>query len=163
MSSNDEEVDRAFKNISRMLEIHGLDRHIQAVVFKTADRFFFEAHPTILPALSHAVARGEFHSSPSSGGPHNMVYQLFEGNFGPQRTWRSVERPSLQVTITEIREDMRRWVGDADIDLANPLMDVLGFFTHLVEVIMPGKTSHKGLEKTIARKYDQWARRKENV
>jgi hypothetical protein len=54
---------------------------------------------------------------------------------------------------------MKRWVGDADIDLGNPVMDVVGFLTHLVEVVIPGKTSHKKLEKTISRRYEEWQAR----
>ena len=88
-----------------------------------------------------------------------MVYQLWDGPWGKQRSFRANDRPYLQVTLSEVRSTHRRWVGDADIDLGNPLMDVVGFFTHLVELIVPGKTDHRALEPKIAKKYEDWKAR----
>lgn len=93
-----------------------------------------------------------------------MVFSLYAGTWGKMRSWRSTDRPSLQITITELRTSTRRWVGDADIDLGNPVLDVLGFLTHVIEILVPGKTSHRKLEGTIAKRYDAWtARQKENA
>ena len=160
----DPEAERAFRNIFRMVQMNDLEDHIMMTSLKTADRFFFEASGTLIPALVNACARGLFVETPASGGPHNMVFTLYTGTWGKMRSWRSTDRPSLQMTVTELRTSTRRWVGDADIDLGNPLLDVLGFFTHLVELIVPGKTSHRKLEGAISKRYDSWlARQKENA
>jgi hypothetical protein len=160
----DPEAYRALKNIWYMLEVHDLTVHILQTGLRTADRFFFEATGTMQAALTHSVARGEFAETRGNGGPHNMVYSLYSGNWGKMRSWRSLTKPSLQVTLSELRTAQRRWVGDADIDLGNPVMDVVGFFTHLIELVVPGKTSHRKLEGTVAKIHDDWlARQEENA
>jgi hypothetical protein len=160
----DPDAELAFSNIHRMMEMYALDRHILSIRLMTADRFFFEASGTMPPALTHLEARGLFAETLPSGGPHNLVYQLWSGKWGKRRSFRAHDRPSLQVTLTEFHDNRRRWVGDADLDLGNPVMDVVGFFTHLVELIVPGKTSHRKLEKQIAKRYESWkTRQKENA
>jgi hypothetical protein len=157
--------EQAFRNIWRMLETHRLTDHIISTNLQTADRFFFEADGTMSAVLTQGVMDGRFREVRPSGGPHNMVYSLFAGTWGKMRSWRSLSKPSLQVTLTEVRVSQRRWVGDADIDLGNPVMDVVGFMTHAAEVILPGKTSHRKLEKTVTRIHENWVARhkKENT
>jgi hypothetical protein len=156
--------EQAFRNIWRMLETHGLTDHIISTNLRTADRFFFEADGTMSAVLTHGVSEGRFREVRPRGGPHNMIYSLFAGTWGRMRSWRSLSRPSLQVTLTEVRMSQRRWVGDADIDLGNPVMDVVGFMTHIAEVIVPGKTSHRKLEKIVTRIHHEWeARQKEKT
>lgn len=154
MTVVDPKAELAFKNISRMMEIHGLSGYLREIRLKTADRFFFRASL----AIQAEMLKRRFRSSKSSGGPHRMVYQVFrevEG-WGSQYSFRSMERPSLQVTIAF---SGGFFYGDADLDLGNPLMDVVGFVTHGVELLIPGKTSHEKLERKVSRRFEEWKSR----
>jgi len=164
----------AFQNITHMLQMEGLWNHLISIDFVTADRIFFTATTGLYAGLVYRVyAKPKtWTESPSSGGPHDMVYQVYNGldpkKWGKRTSFRQLKRPSLQITLTEHGHSYR---GDADVDLGNPMMDLVGFFTHLFEVIVPGKTDHQKLERKITARYVAWLKeqterkmeRKENV
>lgn len=156
----DDTAEVAFRNIWKRMLIQGLAGYVEEIRLKTADRFFFRAKPEIMIELAQRASAGTWSSGPSSGGPHRMVYSVFPGpkpgDWSDAISYRSFERPSLQLTL----QRRRNWVyGDADLDLGNPVMDLVGFFVHLVEVIVPGKTNHRKLEAKIQREYEEWLNR----
>lgn len=152
-------ADLAYENIRKKLEIHGLYRFINKISLKLEDRFFFVANSgnSLEVALRSAGMKREW----SSGGPHKQIYSLHPKIAliqHPMYSWREQKRPSLQVTT--VMDSRGVIYGDADIDLSSPFMDVVGFFTHLMEVIVPGKTDHKKLAKRVDKEYEKWLKRR---
>ena len=74
-----------------------------------------------------------------------------------RKSYRESKRPSLQVVVGQ-GTDLLLY-GDADIDLSSPSMDVVGFFTHLFEVLTPGPTNHRQLQKRVDKEYREWEER----
>lgn len=154
----------ALQNIRRMMEMRQLWHHVHEVRLVTADRVFFEAGHTLAQALDVATAHGIFSKGPSSGGPHRLVRQIYPEypRWEEAVSWRLNKRPSLQVTLTRAHSVTWRTFGDADIDLSGP-MDVWGALVHLLEVLVPGKTSHRKLEARISREYEAWSNERKAV
>lgn len=139
-------------NIKRKMVMAHLDWRLIKPRLVTADRVFFETDFELVVDLTN----GNFERGLSSGGPHKMVYSLFEdvpGVWGTLTSFREKARPSLQVTLANKGE---RIFGDADIDLSNPFYDVWGAIVHAIEVFIPGKTDHVKLEPKIAAEYEKW-------
>lgn len=116
------------------------------------DRIFFTANPGMSQQLHHLSARGRLLKDRISK-RHNDIYSVF---LLPRhlelRSYREVSRPSLQVVFT-IYDCIL--YGEADIDLANPLMDLWGMIVHLVELIIPGKTDHEKVARLMRKQgYD---------
>jgi hypothetical protein len=150
----------ALKNIRRRMEMHGIWRYVKEIPLVTADRIFFSAGLKLLSALRVREAAHQFVKTPPSGGPHNMIYSLYskKRQWNQRYSFRSLERPSLQVTLTE---SGGYYYGDADLDLGNPAMDLLGAVVHFFEILTPGKTDHRKIEEKIAREYAEWLEKEE--
>lgn len=72
--------------------------------------------------------------------------ELYLQNF---RTFREKKRPSLQICLM----DFEKWgrVGELDIDLSSPFLDVWGSIVHLMEILVPGKTDHRKVRRKLRR------------
>lgn len=129
------------------------------VRLRDVDRFYFAGGSQI----AEIVSRGCWQSGAASAS-HDRIYQVFRPEIQEQmrtlklvrvprlRTAREADRPSLQVTWVQLGEII---YGDMDIDLSSPLMDVVGFFTHLLEILVPGPTDHMKLAKRLRKEgYD---------
>ena len=58
----------------------------------------------------------------------------------------------MQAVIAHVPQDAGRNVyADLDIDLGNPLQDVVGFVVHVGELIDPGRTDHLGLRAKLGK------------
>lgn len=155
----------AFTNINRKMEMLGLAHFVVEVLAKTHDRFFFRAIDGLRYRLDAMVARDFMSVGFQSGGPHDMIFDLLRTSTLARRngivelkerlSYRENARPSLQVVLGKGSDGY--WYGDADLDLSSPTMDLIGFFTHLAEVIMPGATNHANLQKKIAKQYERWS------
>ena len=150
----DEEV--ASDNIRKKLEILGLWKFISRVSVRTHDRIFFRADPSMRTRLNLLVIKGSMQQGHSSGGPHDMVFGIYPDMLPleQRKSYREAKRPSLQVVVGKGTDGSL--YGDADIDLSSPSMDVVGFFTHLFEVLTPGATNHKQLKKKVDKEYEKW-------
>lgn len=164
-----ERQELAFSNIRRKMEMLGLAHFVAEVLAKTHDRFFFRARGGGLPhmrsTLDALVDQDLMSVGFQSGGPHDMIFDLLRTSTLARRngivelkerlSYRENARPSLQVVLGKGSDGC--WYGDADLDLSSPTMDLIGFFTHLAEVIMPGATNHANLQKKIAKQYKRWS------
>lgn len=156
----------AFRNITRKMEMLGLNTAVVEILAKTHDRFFFRAHVGIKHRLSELLALDVMSEGHQSGGPHDMIFDLLRSTTLSRRegrpdlihrkSYREHARPSLQIVIG--RGSDGDYYGDADIDLASPVSDVIGFITHMFEVLTPGATNHLNLKKGIDRDYESWKR-----
>lgn len=120
-------------------------------------------HRTVHLRLKNLVEQGRLIKTPVSGGPHDLVFQLFRSSLpfrdGSRRAYREPipkirwRRPSLQLVIGQGQDGC--YYGDADIDLAPPV-DVLGGIIHFFEILVPGKTDHRKLAKVVHKEYSKW-------
>jgi hypothetical protein len=66
-------------------------------------------------------------------------------------SFRGEGRPSLQAVIAVPPPDLPHAYVDFDLDLGNPLQDVLGFVVHVGELLDGRPTNHLDLRKTLAK------------
>ena len=67
------------------------------------------------------------------------------------RSFRGEGRPSLQVVIAESPAGLGHTYAEFDLDLGNPLQDVVGFVVHMGELLDSTITNHLDLRKTLAK------------
>lgn len=93
--------------------------------------------------------------SPKSAGHRRLLERIkkFEGQVEDYqlRSFRQEGRNSMQAVIAIPPEPSRNYYADLDIDLGNPLQDVVGFVVHLGELINPGKTDHLALHEKLSK------------
>lgn len=73
--------------------------------------------------------------------------------FSPDRllSFRGEKSPSLQAVVAEAPAGYAFTFADIDLDLANPLQDVVGFVVHMGELIGGDPTNHLDLRKKLAK------------
>lgn len=138
----------AFDNIVAKARSYELWHHVQHVQLNLVDRIFFRAKASLADAINELVADGSFQSSFASSS-HRKIRDVFPAvpAHNPLRSFRELKRPSLQIVYAEDYD--AALACEMDIDLANPKMDVVGFFVHLAEVLRPGKTDHRGIRRAL--------------
>ena len=67
------------------------------------------------------------------------------------RSFRNEGRPSLQVVIAEPPAGLGHTYAEFDLDLRNPLQDVVGFVVHMGELLNSTVTNHLDLRRTLAK------------
>ena len=70
--------------------------------------------------------------------------------FGGLLSFRGEGRPSLQTVIATPPADLPYSYAEFDLDLANPLQDVVGFVGHMGELLDGRSTNHLDLRKDLA-------------
>ena len=137
--------ERAFANIEAKLHSLEIFKHFRTFPVLLPDRCVYAG----TKGLEHALEEHPDFNEDGivSGGPHRVVYDYFKlDRDRKMRSFRELKRPSLQITLVRVGNYV---YGDIDIDLSSPSMDVVGFFTHLVEVLVPGPTNHYQLAKKM--------------
>ena len=133
-----------------------LIEHIRSVIFADVDRIYCEVDADLyrrLENLSDRTRRNVFfdEGKPHSG-THKRLLQFATGKSGYKlRSFRQEGRPSMQLTVACPEDASERFYADADLDLGNPLQDLVGFAIHMGEVAMPGRTDHFKLRKRLMR------------
>lgn len=93
--------------------------------------------------------------SPKSAGHRRLLDRIkrFEGQVEDYelRSFRQEGKNSMQTVIAIPPDPTRNFYADLDIDLGNPLQDVVGFVIHLGELINPGKTDHLALREKLGK------------
>jgi hypothetical protein len=64
-------------------------------------------------------------------------------------SFRGEGKPSLQAVIAMPPPDLPHTYVDFDLDLGNPLQDLLGFVVHMGELLSGKPTNHLDLRKTL--------------
>ena len=73
--------------------------------------------------------------------------------FSPDRllSFRGEKSPSLQAVVAEPPAGYAFTFADIDLDLGNPLQDVVGFIVHMGELVGGNPTNHLDLRKKLAK------------
>ena len=112
-----------------------LQKRVQALVKDPKKPFFAEGRPT---APIHLELLNEI---PLDERP------LFQNLL----SFRAEGRPSMQMVIAEPATGLPHTYAEFDLDLANPLQDLVGFVFHAIEVSAGKETSHMDLRKALAK------------
>ncbi len=110
---------------------------------------------TRLDALARDPTKPFFdEGSPASAGHRRLLERIsrFEDNTDQYRlrSFRQEGKNSMQAVVAVPTDDpTRNHYADLDIDLGNPLQDVVGFVIHMGELINPGKTDHLALREKL--------------
>jgi hypothetical protein len=71
--------------------------------------------------------------------------------FGGLTSFRAEGKPSMQIVVAIPPADLPHTYADIDLDLGNPLQDVIGFFVHLGELLDGKPTNHLDLRKPLGK------------
>jgi len=74
-----------------------------------------------------------------------------KARFTTLSSFRGEGRPSMQVVVAIPPPDLPHTYAEFDIDLGNPLQDVLGFFVHMGELLDGKPTNHLDMRKVLAK------------
>ena len=142
-----------------------LIRSVREVAYAESDRVYLRVDEDFHPKLMLQVAdTPPGRSFLSEGRPKAPIHYAFPERLLHRRldarqrkalglsSFRERARPALQV-ITFRRGDVGTPdYAELDIDLGNPLLDVLGFVTHLGELAAPGRTDHFDMHRRLSRR-----------
>lgn len=134
-----------------------LINHLQHIFFADVDRVYGRVDRdffTRLDELARDPQKPFFdEGSPKSAGHRRLLDRIarFEGQVETYRlvSYRQEGKNSMQAVIAIPSDPSRNFYADLDIDLGNPLQDVVGFVIHLGELINPGKTDHLALRAQL--------------
>ena len=106
------------------------------------------------PFYAEGTPRAPVHGLLLSGLPEPPEVRA---RFTELRSFRGEGKPSMQAVIAVPPSNLSYTYAEFDLDLGNPLQDVLGFFVHMGELLDGKPTNHldlrKGLAKTKAREF----------
>jgi hypothetical protein len=71
--------------------------------------------------------------------------------FGDLQSFRGEGKPSMQVVIAVPPADLSHTYAEFDLDLGNPLQDIVGFVVHMGELLDGKPTNHLDLRKQLAK------------
>ena len=137
-----------------------LVRQVQHVFFADVDRAYMRVDRdffTRIEALARDPQKPFYEEgSPKSASHRRLLDRIssFEGDIDQYKlvSFRQEGGNSMQAVIAHVPQDAGRNVyADLDIDLGNPLQDVVGFVVHVGELIDPGRTDHLGLRAKLGK------------
>ena len=133
--------------------------NVQHVFFADVDRAYARVDREFFTRID-ALARDPKKPFFAEGSPKSAVHRQlldriarFEGDVDKYRleSFRQEGKNSMQAVVAILPDPSRNFYADLDIDLGNPLQDVVGLFIHLGELIDPGKTDHLALRAKLAK------------
>ncbi len=138
----------------------GLVHHVFAVandrIYARVDRAFLET----LETLADDETKPFFEEGEPHAPIHQRLFALMDeppaviAQFGGLRSFRSEAKsgtPSMQAVVAVAPPALPYTYAEFDLDLGNPLQDVLGFFVHLGELLDGKATNHLDLWKPLHR------------
>ena len=124
------------------------------------DRIYAKVDRTLLDTLNALVldpkkpffAEGKPHA-PIHGRLLSAIPEPVEvrARFRDLLSFRGEGKPSMQVVIAVPPPDLPHTYADFDLDLGNPLQDVLGFVVHVGELLDGKPTNHLDMRKRLAK------------
>ena len=137
-----------------------LIRHVQHIFFADVDRVYArvdrDLHPRLIALSEQSPKAFVKEGSPRSAGHRRLLDRvaLVEGG-GVEYDLRSFRQAStknsMQVVVAVPKDPTRNHYADLDIDLGNPLSDLVGFVIHMGELINPGRTNHLDLREKLGK------------
>lgn len=124
---------------------------IRFIFFADVDRVYVNADPTIFQELIT-----QFRVDPVVERSHYRLQRILQqklpnAQFSKPVSFRQIANPSLQVVFWGVISNDEKYAFlDLDIDWGSPQTDVYGLFTHIGEIIIPGKTDHFKLRQKLA-------------
>jgi hypothetical protein len=74
-----------------------------------------------------------------------------KARFKDLTSFRAEGKPSMQVVIAVPPADLPHTYAELDLDLGNPLQDIVGFFVHMGELLDGKPTNHLDMRKSLAK------------
>jgi hypothetical protein len=97
----------------------------------------------------------------AEGTPHSAVHGRLlselpeppdiKALFGDLQSFRAEGSPSLQAVVVVPPANLPHTYAEFDLDLGNPLQDVVGFFVHMGELLDGKPTNHLDMRKDLAK------------
>lgn len=134
-------------------------RNVHHIFFADVDRVYARVDRELfvrLETLARDSSKPFFdEGSPASAGHRRLLERIssFEANTDQYRlrSFRQEGRNSMQAVVAVPADPTRHHYADLDIDLGNPLQDVVGFVIHMGELLDPGKTDHLALREKLGK------------
>jgi hypothetical protein len=139
---------------------HPLIKEIVEIFKVGTERVYARVTPGFYETLQ-ALARNPKHPFYYEGRPTAPIHQLLLGAAKVSKTTHTLEsfrqegKTCMQAVIAVPKEPHGPYFADLDIDLGNPLQDVIGFITHIAE-LGGGPTDHLDLRTKLD--HDDFAR-----
>jgi hypothetical protein len=136
--------------------------HVRSVFWVSNDRIYTRVDRTLRPTLE-ALASDPARPFYREGQPHARIHlRLLDhlpeptevrAHFTPTGlvSFRGEGRPSLQAVVAEPPPGLPYTYAEFDLDLGNALQDVVGFVTHLGELVDGKPTNHLDLRRDLVR------------
>jgi hypothetical protein len=100
------------------------------------------------PFYSEGAPRAQIHGRLLSGLPEPPEVKA---RFTALASFRGEGKPSMQAVVAIPPPDLPHTYAEFDLDLGNPLQDVLGFFVHMGELLDGKPTNHLDMRKVLAK------------
>ncbi len=132
------------------------------VLFAATDRIYARVEPAFLARLRKLAAdpnKSFYEEGEPKGGVHaQLLNRIVDDRRVRPDTYRLLSfraegAPSLQAVVAFPQDgvDGAYHYSDLDLDLGNPLQDIVGFLIHMGELLNPDRTDHFNLRKKLAK------------
>jgi hypothetical protein len=133
---------------------------VDQVFVVSNDRIYAKVDRRLLGALE-SLADDPKKPFYAEGEPHAAIHRKLLDSmpetsdvrmrFGKLCSFRAEGAPSMQVVVATPPLDLQHTYAEFDLDLGNPLQDMVGFFVHMGELLDGKPTNHLDLRKKLAR------------
>jgi len=133
---------------------------VRDVFYVGNDRMYAKVDRALFDSLQ-ALSKDPKQPFYEEGKPHDPIHMRMLSAIDEPReikdlfkdlvSFRGEGKPSMQVVIAVPPADLQHTYAEFDIDLGNPLQDVLGFFVHMGELLDGKPTNHLDMRKVLAK------------
>jgi hypothetical protein len=133
---------------------------VNEIFFVGNDRMYAKVDRALLATL-HALSADPTRPFYLEGTPHAAVHGRLltampestevKARFKDLTSFRAEGKPSMQVVVAVPPADLAHTYAEFDLDLGNPLQDIVGFFVHMGELLDGKPTNHLDLRKPLAK------------
>ncbi|HYN09864.1 MAG TPA: hypothetical protein VES67_20945 [Vicinamibacterales bacterium] len=133
---------------------------VHEVFFVSNDRVYAKVDRGFLDTLQ-GLADDPTRPFYAEGTPHSEVHGRLltalpespdtRARFGGLKSFRAEGKPSLQAVVVVPPADLPHTYAEFDLDLGNPLQDIVGFFVHMGELLDGKPTNHLDMRKDLVK------------
>ena len=133
---------------------------VDQVFLVSNDRIYTKVDRRLL-ALLQELADDPARPFFAEGKPHASIHGRLltemperpdvKARFTDLTSFRSEGQPSMQVVVAVPPADLAHTYAEMDLDLGNPLQDLVGFFVHMGELLDGKPTNHLDMRKALAK------------